>query len=211
MEKNSYPGKFIVFEGLDGSGQTTQAEILGAFLTQEGYKVLNTKEPTKESEAGKLIRKIINSDQKIDALKLQEMFSQDRRWHLENKIIPGLKEGKIVISDRYFFSSFSYGLADGLDIKEIYRLNNDFLLPDIVFFLDVGPKICLERIKKRGGKSDLFEKREVLEKVYGNYKIVLKDFRERTIICFTDSQKPIKEVFEEIRNFLRKNLGIGKK
>jgi len=196
MQNNPYPSKFIVFEGLDGSGQTTQAEILGSFLSQQGYDVLNTKEPTKGSEVSKLIQ----TEKKIEPLELQQMFAKDRREHLNNLIIPALEQGKIVISDRYFFSSFSYGMASGLSLKEIYSLNNDFLIPNIVFFLDVGPKICLQRIIDRGQAITLFEKKDILEKVYENYKIVFREFKEKTIIHFINGKRPIKEVFEEIKS-----------
>jgi len=198
MEKNIYPGKFVVFEGLDGSGQSTETDVLTAYLKQKDIDVLATKEPTKESEAGKRIRKILDEKENIAPLELQKLFAEDRAWHLQNVITPALKQGKTVISDRYFFSSFAFGASDGIEKKELYKMNREFLMPDIVFFLDAGPKICLGRIEVRGGKKKLFEKKEKLEKVYENYKLIFKDFKDKTKIHFIDAKGSIKQVFEQI-------------
>lgn len=203
MQKNSYSGKFIVLEGLDGSGQSTQTKILTNFLKKKGYRVLKTKEPTSQSQAGKIIRKFLDKKEKTSARKLQELFAQDRKWHLKNLIIPALKKGKIVISDRYFFSSFSYGKAEGLALEKLIKLNEKFLLPDLVFFLDVRPKVCLERIKRRAREKTLFERKEKLEKVYSNFKKNLKKFKNIYII---NGNKSIKEVSKDIKDITDKKL-----
>jgi len=131
MLKNPYPGKFIVFEGLDGSGQTTQSKLLKDYLCQKGYKVVLTKEPTKTSKVAPRIQKILNQKEKVSAKKLQELFAKDRKEHLKKLVIPSLKKGKIVISDRYFFSSFAYGKASGVPFKYLFQINKDFLIPDL--------------------------------------------------------------------------------
>lgn len=206
MKKNDYQGKFIVFEGLDGSGQSTQAELLSIFLKEKGYQVLKTKEPTKDSRVGKLITKVLRKKEKISSKKLQELFVKDRQWHLKNVIIAALKQGKIVISDRYFFSTLAYGMAEGLAKDWLIKLNENFLLPDLVLFLDVKPKICLQRIEKRGEKKTLFEQKEKLGKVYQNYKKTLKDFRSKTKIYFIDGQRSIKEVFGNIKKIINEKV-----
>lgn len=206
MEQNSYPGKFIVFEGLDGSGQSTQVKLLTEFLKEKGHKVLETKEPTRNSKAGKKIRKILDKKTQVEPVQLQELFTEDRKWHLKNVIIPALKKDKIVISDRYFFSSFSYGMAEGLSLKQLIKLNDKFLLPDSVFFLDVKPKICLQRIKNRGEEKTLFEKEKKLEKVYQNYKRVFKKFETKIKIYFIDGERSIKEVFEDVKKVIEKKM-----
>ncbi|MFH1841540.1 MAG: dTMP kinase, partial [Candidatus Nealsonbacteria bacterium] len=116
-------GKFIVFEGLDGSGQTTQANLLKDFLEEKGKEVVLTKEPTKNSEAGRRIREILDEKEKLDPIDLQRLFIQDRREHLDNLIIPSLKEGKTVISDRYFFSTIAFGASDGVDRNWLIEAN----------------------------------------------------------------------------------------
>ena len=200
MKKNFYQGKFIVLEGLDGSGQSTQAELLKNFLVKEGLSVILTKEPTLDSEAGRKIRQILDEKNKIESKKLQELFSEDRKEHLENLIIPELKQGKIVISDRYFFSTFAYGAADGLDLEWLIKINNDFLLPDLTFFLNTSPETCVQRIEKRGETKTLFEKREKLEKVYQVYHSSLLNRFEN--IHIIDGEKSIEAVFSQIKEII---------
>ena len=201
MRENRYSGKLIVFEGLDGSGQSTQAEFLKDFLKEKGYKVILTKEPTLDSQAGKEIKEVLEKKKKISPKELQELFAKDRKEHLKTLIIPALEQGKVVISDRYFFSSFAYGQASGLDLNWLIKINNEFLLPDITFFLAVSPKVCLERIKKRKKERTLFEEKEKLEKVYRNYQKIAKEFPNVKII---NGEKPIKEVFEKIKGLVEK-------
>ncbi|PIR02253.1 MAG: dTMP kinase [Candidatus Nealsonbacteria bacterium CG11_big_fil_rev_8_21_14_0_20_37_68] len=176
MQKNPYAGKFIVFEGLDGSGQSTQANLLKDFLLEKNFNVILTKEPTQDSEAGKKIRKILDKKAGVQPLQLQKLFAQDRKEHLENIIIPALKEGKIVISDRYFFSSFAYGSASGVNLEWLIKINDEFLLPNLTFILKVSPKICLGRIKKRGDKITLFEEKKKSGKFIKSCQSCLKMF-----------------------------------
>lgn len=150
MKKNTLKGKFIVFEGLDGSGQSTQAGLLKEFLSENGFNAILTKEPTLDSEAGKKIRKILNKEIKVSPSQLQELMVQDRREHLEKVIIPALEEGKIVISDRYFLSTFAFGVSDGLDLEWLIEMNNQFLYPDIIFLLKVKGSIHLFSLQHLG-------------------------------------------------------------
>jgi dTMP kinase len=205
MIKNRYPGKFIVIEGLDGSGQTSQASFLKNFLLENNYSVISTKEPTQDSEAGKKIKKILEESIKIEPLELQRLFAEDRKWHLENIVIPSLKQRKIVISDRYCFSSFAYGAAEGIDLDKLIGLNKDFLLPDLTFILKVEPKICIRRIEKRGEPKTLFEKEEQLAKVWKIYEKFPKMFDN---VAMIDGEKSIEKVFEKIKEII--NLKIRK-
>lgn len=200
MTKNPYHGQFIVFEGLDGSGQSTQAELLHKFLSKRGRLAVLTKEPTQDSRAGKKIRKILDKKQKTSPQKLQQLFAQDRKEHLQKTIIPVLKQAKIVISDRYFFSSFAFGAADGLDLKWLIKINKVFLMPDITFILKARPEVCLERIAKRRKQKTLFEEKAKLAKVWKNYAILAKKFKKVYIV---EGEKPIKQVSSEINNLLR--------
>ncbi len=199
MIKNSYPGKFIVIEGLDGSGQSTQVALLKDFLIKQDFEVIATKEPTQDSEAGKKIKKILTEKIEIDPWELQKLYAQDRKEHLEKVIIPALKRERIVISDRYFFSSFAYGTAHGADLEEIIKLNEDFLYPNITFILKVRSEICIERIEKRGDPKTLFEKREQLSKVWQVYEKLSSRFENIKII---DGEKSIEQVFEQIKSEL---------
>lgn len=205
MLKNINKGKFIVFEGLDGSGQSTQAGLLKDFLLEKGCEVILTKEPTIDSEAGRKIRKILDKKLDISSKELQELFAQDRKEHLENTIIPALKQGKIVISDRYFFSSFAYGTANGLDLEWLIEVNNLFLLPNITFLLEVKPETCIERIEGRGLEKTLFEKKEKLEKTWETYKILPGRFENVYLI---NGERSIDEVFKEIKEILSNKLNL---
>ena len=203
MLDNPYKGKFIVFEGLDGSGQTTQVKLLAEFLknlpAQAGnkFKVLTTKEPTLDSKAGKLIRAVLDKKEKIPPKKLQELYAQDRKEHLNKVIIPNLKKGKIVISDRYFFSSFAYGSL-AVPLSYLLKINDKFLLPDITFFINTKPRTSFLRIKKRGKKQTFFEVENKLRKVYQNHKKIFKKFKN---VIFIDGEKSILKVHQEIKKY----------
>jgi len=155
-----------------------------------------TKEPQPDN---KIIRQILDLKKKIKPKVLQELFAQDREEHLEKEVIPALAKGKTVICDRYVFSSFAYGFADNVPIDYLFEINKDFLTPDIVFFLDVPPAVCLARMEKEGDKKTLFEKKKTLEKVYENFKCLSRQFNFIKI----NGKKSVEKVFEQIRSHYR--------
>jgi len=195
MYQNSYRGKFIAFEGLDGSGQSTESSLLYDFLKDQGVNVLLTKEPTSESPIAQDIDKYLKEEGSIEPEELQRLFAQDRKWHLDNVIIPSLKQGIFVISDRYFFSSLAYGSLS-INLNLLLEINQDFILPDLTIFLDVRPEICIQRIQNRGGDKTLFEKLNKLEDVYKNYKKILPTFPN---VVFINGERTIGDVFEDIK------------
>jgi len=205
MINNFYKGKFIVFEGLDGSGRSTQVKKIGEFLVNKGFNIVLTKEPTQDSEAGRKIKKILIEKIETEPLELQKLYAQDRKEHLEKKVIPALKEGKLVISDRYFFSTFAYGSAHGANLEELIKLNSGFLYPDLIFLFKVSARICLERIEKRGGPKELFEKQEMLEKVSRAYEGLLLRFQNFQTV---DAEKSEEEVLEQIKKILEEKLNV---
>ena len=196
-------GKFIVFEGLDGSGMSTQAKMAKEFLEERGISVVLGKEPTSDYEPGKEIRKILRREKKVTPKELQELFAKDRKEHLEKSIMPALKDGKWVISDRYFFSSFAFGSADGLDLEWLIKINNSFLLPDKTILLKVRPSICIERINKRGVKREIFEEERKLALVWQTYEKLPLRFDNMEII---NGENPQNEVFEDIKQAINKLL-----
>lgn len=205
MKNNPYPGKFIVIEGLDGSGQSTQAGLLKDFLIKKGHQVILTKEPTQDSQAGKKIRQALDKSYEVEPRKLQELFTEDRKEHLEKLVIPALRKNKIVISDRYFFSTFAYGAAEGLDLDWLIKINNEFLLPDLTFILKVSPEVCLARIEKRGSAKTLFEETQKLKKVWQTYQILPNRLEN---VYMIDGEKPEEEVFPQIKNIVHSKLGL---
>lgn len=209
MQKNIYPGRFIVFDGLDGSGQSTQAAKLVDFLNEKKQKMrfghigaYLTKEPT-SGLIGGLIRGQLSSDWKTSAECLQLLFAADRAHHLEKEIIPMLQKGAIMVCDRYFFSSFAYGMVDIRDKEWIFKINQNFLLPDITFFLKVSPKVCIERIHSTRHQINLFEQEKILKKVQENYKKIAKRFKNMYVV---DGEKPIDKTAKEIVDIVVKNL-----
>jgi len=150
-------GTFIAIEGLDGSGQSTQAEKIKRFFNKKNLDVVLTKEPYLSSESGRKIQEFLDEKKSIPGKELQELFTLNRKEHLENIIVPSLMTGKIVISDRYFFSTFAFGASDGIDLEWLIYINKDFPLPDLTFVLKVSPEVCVERIKERGEGVKLFD------------------------------------------------------
>jgi dTMP kinase len=203
MIKNTYPGKFIVFEGLDGSGQSTQASLLRDYLIGLGKEVVLTKEPTKDSEPAKQIRKALDENVIIEPFELQKLFCLDRKEHLEKLIEPSLKEGKIVISDRYFFSTLAFGSSDRISLESLIELNKDFLMPDITILLRVSPEVCIDRIEKRGEGVKLFEKRDKLAKVWETFRILPDRFGN---VYMVDGEKSVEEVFSQVKTIINKEV-----
>lgn len=202
MYKNCYPGKFIVFEGLDGSGQSTQVNLLGQFLKSKGIDVVLTKEPT-NLPIGKFIRSVLNKKFEVSLDALQLLFSADRTDHLAKVVIPALRNGRWVISDRYFFSTFAYGFLN-LSLDWLIGINDIFLLPDLVFLLKVSPQVCLERIDLRG-KRQFFEEPEKLTKAWQGYEKSIEGFKNIKMI---NGERPIERVFEDIKGEIEKYFHV---
>lgn len=203
MIKSNYPGKFIVIEGLDGSGKSAQVDLVINFLKENGKDVVVTREPTTESEAGRKVKQALRKEISVEPLELQKLYVQDRKEHLENKVIPALKDGKFVVSSRYAFSTFAYGHADGLDVDLLVKLNEEFLLPDLTIIVDVKPESCIERIENRGEPKELFEKLEKLTEVNEIYKKTKNMFEN---VVDVNGEKTIQEVFEDIKKEIIKIL-----
>lgn len=197
MKQKNKKADFIVFEGLDGSGQSTQAENLFEFLKKRGDKVYLTKEPT-NGIIGGLIRGQLKKEWKSSPECLQLLFAADRAHHQEKEISLLLESGVTVISDRYFFSSIAFGFLEIDDWNWLKEINKKFILPDKVFFLDVSPKTCIDRIKKNRINTELFEDEKKLEKVYLNYKRIIKEFDSFEVI---DGSESIDKVSSSIEKF----------
>jgi len=154
---------FIVLEGGDAAGTTTHSHLLKGFLEGKGFKVFLTQEPS-NSQIGKLIREFLKNKEippTTDAL----LFAADRDFHYKNEIKNKLKEGYIVISDRYLESSIVYQSvqSDEISIDWVKEINKFVGLPDITIILDIDPKIALAR--REGGDLEKFEDNSFLNKV----------------------------------------------
>lgn len=184
----------IVFEGIDGSGKTSLSRMLLDDWQKKGLSVVLLREPS-ASPWGQKIRAIA---QALDRIPIQEelaYFLEDRRWNVENCILPALANNRHVILDRYYYSTACYQGARGLDMAEIIRVNEAFApRPDAVFIVDVDVDIALQRIRQnRETTVKLFEKREFLQPVRENY---LKLKGEH--IHVLDGSLPLALVFERL-------------
>ncbi len=170
-------GKLIVFEGIDGSGKTTVSKLFFKYLIERKINSSWFREPS-DSKWGKKIRELADLKDSIPIEDEFQYFLKDREWDVKNNILPALDQGKIVVLDRYYFSSACYQGARGLDVKNIIEENLKFSPePDLLFLIDVDITTALERIKRsRTTEAKLFEKESFLFKVRKNYLELNYDF-----------------------------------
>ena len=156
-------GLFIVIEGIDGTGKSTQARRLCAWFVAQGREVVLSREPT-DGPWGAKLRASAATGRLSPADELQ-YFLNDRRQHVLQTIAPSLATGKVVILDRYYFSTMAYQGARGFDPAEIRRLNEAFApVPDLLLILDLDLDTALQRIGHRGDTANEFEQRDSLRR-----------------------------------------------
>jgi dTMP kinase len=169
-------GRLIVFEGTDGTGKSTQLNLLGRFLQAKGYPVIVTKEPT-EGPYGRKIRELYVHRKKYTREEELELFLADRREHVTHLLRPGLAAGKIILCDRYIFSTAAYQGALGLDPDAILLQNAFAPEPDLVLLFEAPLDVGLERITSgRGEALNNFEQRDFLEKVAAIFSTISRPY-----------------------------------
>lgn len=158
-------GVLIAFEGIDGTGKSTQLPLLATYLRQGGHAVIETREPT-DGTYGRKIRSLFLNRQQISREEELELFVLDRRQHLADCILPALAQGKIVLTDRYYFSTAAYQGAAGLDPADIFACNSFAPEPDMVVLLTLSAEESVARIRElRGEALNDFEQLDQLKKV----------------------------------------------
>lgn len=193
---------FVAFEGCDGAGNSTQSRMLAKFLADRGERVLLTKEPT-TSFIGGIIRSVLKKEIKTSPLALQILFTADRAHHLFSDVEPALMDGKIVISDRYMFSTLAFG-GLSIDIDFLKRINSNFRIPDITFIIDVPAEVCMERIKNsRRGEPELFEDVRKFERIRANYMEIKNQFPNMYVI---NGNHPIEVVAANVQKIVLSKL-----
>ncbi len=216
FKRNPYPGRYIVLEGIDGSGKTTQIEKLYEHFTSQGKEVLRTREPRKdEGLIGELIQKILNGKTKVPAVAIQYLFSADRGMHHAELIEPALKMGKIVISDRCFWSAVPYGVLDLeedfndntakyiLVSQSILSMYHQFIAPDVTFYLDIPVKRAMDRLSQKPHDKEIYEEEKKILKAKEGYDWLLKEFPEEFKII--NGARPVEEVTKEIISLISSN------
>ena len=188
MDNKVKRGRFIVFEGIDGAGKTTQIERLAARLRAEGRRVLVTAEPT-VSVSGGLLRDALGGLQKRTACEMAAMFVLDRIFH---NVSPGgieetLAAGHDVISDRYYYSSMAYqgSQTDAAWVRDMNLNCPEIRRPDLCIFLDLSPEESLARIAKERTKTEIYEKKEILESVRRRFLEVFETTDDKVAVIDT--------------------------
>ena len=183
----------IAFEGLDGSGKTTQARLLFEKLS-ESYSCILTKEPT-DGPIGLFARDNLksstNKDTMENTLLMEAFFIADRIDHVNTVVKPGLESGKVVITDRYILSTIAYGGVVGIDTNWLAELNKSFPVPDITFLMDLDTQAAMERLKSRSNKPQIFENKEFLRVARYIYKNEAQKFKNSYVIDADRSQETI--------------------
>lgn len=204
-------GLFITTEGTDGSGKTTQIKLMESYLKDKGFEVVVTREPG-GTIIGEKIRSIILDKENKDMSYITEMmlYASARAQLVFELIKPSLKEGKVVICDRFIDSSIVYqGYGRNIDIELIERVNNialDGIMPHLTLFFDIDPEVALKRrIQSTGVDRIEQEAMEFHKKVYDGYRTLAQLHSDR--IKTIESNRSVDEIFLDVKEHLDKLLG----
>ncbi len=192
--KISRTGTLTAFEGIDGTGKSTQIRLLADWLRAQGEDVLETREPT-DSVYGRRIRELYVNRGACSPEEELELFIEDRKLHVKEVIRPALNAGRIVLTDRYYYSTAAYQGANGLDATTILKRNRFAPQPDLVILLTMPPELSAERISSRGGQVNAFEQLSCLRRVSEIFASFSEPWLRRI-----DASQPVSLVQEQIRH-----------
>ena len=203
-ERHVKRGRLLAFEGLDGCGKSTQVAALARALEQAGHEVIATCEPS-DGPAGRRIRSMARSGQRVAPEEELRWFVEDRRAHVAEVIRPALASGRLVLTDRYYLSTVAYQGARGLDAAMILADSEaEFPLPDLAILLEIEPEVSLARVGDRGEPLDAaFEQREFLERVAANYRAL-----DRPYLARVDARGSEDTVHAAVVSCVREHLGL---
>jgi dTMP kinase len=208
MIRHEHPGLFIAVEGLDGSGSSIGSTLLAGVLEKEGYRIFLTKEPTTNLIGGLIRAELAGEWQAAGPETLQMLFSADRAQHLHREILPALEAGRIVIADRYAFSSIAYGSLEIGETKWLEQLNSRFILPDLTFMIHVRPKICAIRMKESHYEVELYDEEKKLTKVWKAYEELAAAHPSVHVI---EGERGELEILHEMKEIVRGVLAGGER
>jgi dTMP kinase len=180
------PGKFIVLEGIDGSGTSTQAKLLASYLFERDKKniVTLTREPTKLSPEGLELRrrlegKLLPGEEVINAPEYwTDLFIHDRQWHLDHIVVPAVLSGQQVVSDRHKLSTIAYQSVQGMDLDELIQRHQQMYPTDLTLILTVPLKIAQERAQREGRSQEYFDRLDFQQSVQENYLLAAQKWSE---------------------------------
>jgi dTMP kinase len=216
FKRNPYKGSYIAIEGVDGSGKTAQVDHLVEYFEKKGKKVVRVREPRKtEGILAPMIQDLLLGKIEMSPVAMQYIFTADRILNQIENVIPALKAGKILISDRSFWSIVPNALPDiGLNFTKksidymltaqgLLSMYHQTIVPERIFFLDVSVNTSVKRLsKKTEVENEIYEKREKIENHYRGYHWLLKHFsKEFTVI---DGEQSEEKVTDDLLKSLRK-------
>ncbi len=207
MNNKDNRGAFIAFEGIDGSGKSTQSALLIQKLRQEGIPCYATMEPT-DALIGSLIRQVMTGRIKTDNKAVAALFAADRLDHLLNEvdgIVSKIESGVTVVTDRYYFSSYAYNSVH-MPMEWVIKANEQssaILRPSLTVYIDIDPDTALDRIAKNRFRQELFEKKSMLVKVRDNYMKAFKLLEKEEKVVIVDGNRPQEEIAEAVWNAAR--------
>ena len=201
---------FITFEGIDGSGKTTQIKKIYKKLIKKKTHIHLTSEPT-NGYIGKIIQEILLGIKKVDEHTLTTLFLSDRLEHILNPnygILKYLKSNISILCDRYYFSSYAYhsSYVNQNWIIDCNKKCKEFLKPDLIFFLNISIEECLIRIKKRNKKYQFYEKKNFLTQIKENYLKAFNSFKEEENIFFINANQTEDKVFLDLWKIIKKKF-----
>ncbi|NCX95279.1 MAG: dTMP kinase [Chitinophagia bacterium] len=202
----------IVIEGIDGSGKSTQAHLLAEKLQHTGKNVYSTCQPT-YGVIGKTIREALKGNITLTHPALAQLFAADRLEHILNPVDGLLKqiaEGNIVVCDRYYLSSCAYhGLHLPIaTVMEMNKLCAQYLKPDLHIYINLSPDVAYRRIMARNQTLEMFEAKEMLEKISNNYMTAIEMLKNTENICIINGNQPILQVTDAIFNAVSQTLHL---
>ena len=194
VTRNKRQGRLIAFEGIDGTGKSTQIAMLAAVLRRDGLEVVTTREPT-DGVYGREIRRLFQARDSVSRQDELELFLADRQDHVTRLIAPGLAQGKVILTDRYYFSTAAYQGAAGFDPETIIHRNELFApVPDLVILLELSPAQAVMRIQHyRQETLNHFEQEEGLQQVARVFNTLDRNYIKRV-----DGSLGIDEVHAQI-------------
>lgn len=182
------PGRFIIFEGIDGSGKSTTITAVANNLEKAGYRTVQLREPTEKTDASREIRRILRTVKRIDAKvsgDLLELFLIDRLWDIQHQINPAISSGGIVLLDRYFISTAAYQAANSEEtgkIMESYFSDTRILAPNVLVYLNPPVQLAVSRLASRP-ERDVFETEARLTAIAARYTTAVEMLRQQVPAC----------------------------
>ncbi len=207
QEKTANRGRFIVFEGIDGAGKTTQIELLAKSLQADGRMVYRTAEPT-ESVTGGLLRDALGGVSRRSAGEMAALFVLDRIFHNVNPvngIEKMLADGVDVICDRYYYSSLAYQGSETSEswVRDMNLNCPEIRRPDICIFLDLTPEQSMERINRGRVTHEIYETTEKLARVRDQFYRAFEALPAEERVCVVNAARPVEEIHKEIRELVQ--------